>query len=53
VTVGFGRKYALYHEIGTRRMTRRGLLLADTRTGTLAQADIGIVLDTLGRHFGI
>jgi len=34
VLVGFGKPYALYHETGTKRMERRGLLA--TEQGDLA-----------------
>lgn len=47
VEVGFGVPYALYHEFGTRRMPRRGLLTADPESGTLGAEDIRDVLDIL------
>jgi phage virion morphogenesis protein len=39
VRVGFGVPYAAYHEFGTRRMPRRGLLFADPENGELSGAD--------------
>jgi len=47
VAVGFGQPYAAYHEFGTTRMPRRGLLTADPEAGTLAPADEQAVLDVL------
>lgn len=55
VRVGFGAVasksgdvYAAYHEWGTDKMPRRGLLFADPNTGTLAPADETAVLDIIG-----
>ena len=55
VRVGFGAVaskqgdvYAAYHEWGTVKMPRRGLLFADPNTGTLAPADETAVLDIIG-----
>lgn len=45
VRVGFGQPYAAYHEFGTRRMPRRGLLFADPAAGTLAPEDEQAVID--------
>ena len=47
VAVGFGQSYATYHEFGTERMPRRGLLTADPEQGTLADADEQAILDIL------
>lgn len=47
VAIGFGQPYAAYHEFGTRRMPRRGLLFEDPDTGTLADDDEQAVLDLL------
>ena len=47
VLVGFGQPYAAYHEFGTERMPRRGLLTADPEQGTLADADEQAILDIL------
>lgn len=53
VEIGFGRPYAGYHETGTRRMPRRGLLTADPSTGELGADDqrsvLGIIEDFLRR----
>lgn len=46
-TVGFGVTYAAYHEYGTRRMPRRGLLMADPIARTLGEADRSALLDIL------
>ncbi|WP_175784239.1 phage virion morphogenesis protein [Burkholderia ambifaria] len=51
VMIGFGRPYALFHEYGTRRMIRRGILMADPLAGTLAESDIDAVLTLLLNHF--
>ena len=55
VRVGFGAAaskrgdaYAAFHEFGTKRMARRGLLFADPTLGTLAPKDETKVLDLLG-----
>ncbi len=55
VRVGFGAVaskngdvYAVYHEYGTWKMPRRGLLFADPDQGTLGKEDEASVLDVLG-----
>ena len=50
VTVGFGVPYAAYHEFGTTKMPRRGLLFADPDSGTLAPDDETEILDILGDY---
>ncbi len=50
VQVGFGQPYAAYHEWGTKRMPRRGLLMADPDAGTLGADDLELVLDILSDH---
>lgn len=45
--VGFDRGYATYHEFGTRRMKRRGLLFADPNSGQLAAEDEQAINDVL------
>lgn len=54
VRVGFGAVagksgdvYAAYHEWGTKKMPRRGLLFADPNAGTLAPEDEAAVLDII------
>lgn len=54
VRVGFGAVaskngdvYAAYHEWGTKKMPRRGLLFADPDAGTLAPTDETAVLDII------
>lgn len=54
VRVGFGAvaskagdAHAVYHEFGTRKMPRRGLLMADPDAGTLGSGDEAAVLDIL------
>ena len=54
VRVGFGAVaskagdvYAVYHEFGTWKMPRRGLLFADPDQGTLGKEDEAAVLDIL------
>ncbi|MCI1193415.1 hypothetical protein MOJ79_16395 [Calidifontimicrobium sp. SYSU G02091] len=46
--VGFGQPYAAFHEYGTKRIPRRGLLMADPVARTLGDADRAAVLDILG-----
>ena len=48
VKVGFGVPYAIYHEYGTRRMPRRGLLL--TKSQELAPDDQRLVLEILEEY---
>lgn len=38
--VGFGRPYAVFHEFGTARMPRRGLVFSDPVSGRMAEGDI-------------
>ena len=47
VRVGFDQSYASFHEFGTRRMPRRGLLMANPQAGPLAPDDERAVLDVL------
>lgn len=47
VRVGFGQDYSTFHEFGTKRMPRRGLLFEDPEAGTLAPDDEQAVLDLL------
>ncbi|MDK2124483.1 phage virion morphogenesis protein [Parachitinimonas caeni] len=49
VLIGFGKPYAAYHEFGTQRMPRRGMLLGDPITGTLGLGDEGEVVAILQR----
>lgn len=56
VRVGFsavasktGDVYATYHEFGTDKMPRRGLLFDDPNTGTLSADDETAVLDIIGQ----
>ena len=53
VLIGFGDPKAAYHEWGTKRMERRGLLFDDPDAGTLAPADeaalLDVVVDVLNR----
>jgi phage virion morphogenesis protein len=48
--VGFGQPYSTYHEFGTKKMPRRGLLFADPETGTLAPSDEEMVVDIIKKH---
>lgn len=47
VLVGFGKDYAAYHEYGTKKMPRRGMLFADPEHGTLGDDDEQALLDLL------
>ena len=49
VTVGFDKPYAAYHEFGTTKMPRRGLLFADPKTRMLSSDDERTVLEILDR----
>lgn len=44
VTWGFATPYAAYHEFGTKRMPRRGMLTEDPDAGTLSADDQAAVL---------
>jgi phage virion morphogenesis protein len=48
--VGFGQPYAAYHEFGTKKMPRRGLLFADPEKGELAPDDEKAILDAVLDH---
>lgn len=50
VVIGFGRAYAAYHEFGTRRMARRGLLTADPQAGELGAEDREDILAVLAGY---
>ena len=50
VTYGFDVPYAAYHEFGTDRMPRRGLLTADPEAGTLSDSDEAEVLALLSDY---
>ena len=47
VRVGFGQHYAIFHEFGTKKMARRGMLLGDPATGKLGADDEQAVLGIL------
>jgi phage gpG-like protein len=47
VRVGFDKGYATYHEFGTDKMPRRGLLFADPNNGTLGADDEQAITDLL------
>lgn len=47
VRVGFAMPYAAYHEYGTKKMHRRGMLMGNPDAGTLGQGDEKAVLDIL------
>lgn len=51
VRVGFGQPYAAFHEFGTSRMARRGLLFEDPDAGKLTTDDERAVLDVLEHWF--
>jgi phage gpG-like protein len=52
VEIGFGRPYAEWHETGTARMPRRGLLSANPDTGELGADDQATVLELLESYLG-
>lgn len=47
VFVGFGQPYAQYHEFGTSKMERRGMLTADPVAGTLGAGDEEAIVGVL------
>lgn len=47
VRVGFGNLVAVFHEWGTWKIPRRGMLFADPDTGELGAGDDAAVLDVL------
>ncbi|QEA11816.1 phage virion morphogenesis protein [Comamonas flocculans] len=47
VRVGFAQHYATFHEFGTWKMPRRGLIFQDPESGHLAPADEQAVIDIL------
>jgi phage virion morphogenesis protein len=49
--IGFGMPYAIFHELGTKRMVRRGMLTADPVAGTLGDQDERDVLDIVESYF--
>lgn len=49
VRIGFGQPYAAFHEYGTKRMHRRGLLTADPTQGRLGATDEAMVLDVIAQ----
>lgn len=53
VRVGFDQDYAKFHEFGTKKMPRRGLLFDDPDAGKLAADDERAVLDVLEHWLGL
>lgn len=51
VTVGFDKPYAEFHEYGTSKMIRRGMLFADPDARTLGAEDETDVLDLVRSYF--
>lgn len=49
VRVGFAMSYATYHEYGTKKMERRGMLMGNPEAGTLGKADEQAVMDILNK----
>ena len=47
VSIGFGQPYAKYHEFGTSKMERRGMLTADPVAGTLGADDEEAIVGVL------
>ena len=45
-----GDVYAAYHEYGTKKMPRRGLLFADPNQGTISPFDNQAILDIISLH---
>lgn len=53
VVVGFGVDYAVYHEYGTHKMPRRGLIFADPQSETLSPDDEQAVIDIINRWLAL
>ncbi|MCR6497081.1 phage virion morphogenesis protein [Thermomonas sp. S9] len=49
--VGFGLRYAVFHEYGTKKMPRRGLLMADPEARTLGEDDKRAILRSSASTF--
>jgi phage virion morphogenesis protein len=49
--VGFGQPYAAFHEFGTKRMPRRGMLFGDPVTRALGDDDRRAILAIVEAHF--
>ena len=43
VEVGLGESYAAFHELGTRKMPRRGMVFGNPESGTLGASDSALV----------
>lgn len=50
VRVGFTQPYSVYHEFGTKKMPRRGMLFGDPTTGELGASDEALVLDLISDY---
>jgi phage virion morphogenesis protein len=50
VRIGFGVDYAVYHEFGTQKMERRGLIFDEPEQGTLAPDDQTAILDIISAY---
>jgi phage gpG-like protein len=48
VRIGFAQPYATYHEYGSSKMPRRGMLMGDPVAVTLGATDEATVIDILG-----
>jgi phage virion morphogenesis protein len=53
VRVGFTQPYAVFHEFGTKKMPRRGMLFGDPNAGTLGASDEALVLDLIGDYLAV
>lgn len=53
VTVSFGVDYAIYHEFGTKRMPRRGLVMEDPDESRLSGEDERNILDIVTRYLSV
>lgn len=50
VQIGFGQPYAAFHEFGTQKMARRGLLTANPETGELGAGDEHAIIAIINAH---
>lgn len=50
VQVGFTQPYSVYHEFGTSKMPRRGMLFGNPTTGELGASDEALVLDLISDY---
>lgn len=53
VMVGFGVPYAAFHEYGTKKMARRGMLFSDPSAGSIGEEDRRSILDIISTYLSL